>query len=166
MELFNESERELIDAAKMILSDGVRRLKTRTGLFLNNRTTRAERAAIVAERGILTDYLCATYGTLRHEVIVVSLIDPQGRLIDTVVHAEGKNTSVIVNTRLLAESIIRSGASAIVLAHNHPSGDNTPSSQDVKLTDHLKTWLKYMDVDLIDHLVLSPEGASAILGEF
>lgn len=166
MELFNEFENELIHAAQLVLADGVERLKTRKGLFLSNRTKRADRPTILAERKAVIDYLSATYGALRHEIIAVVLIDAQGRLISIQLLDEGKASSVRLNQRLLCEHIIKSGAAAIVLAHNHPSGDNTPSSQDIQLTKSLAQWLKIIDCELIDHLVLSCAGASAILGEF
>jgi DNA repair protein RadC len=62
--------------------------------------------------------------------------------------------------------IVKSGAVAVILCHNHPSGDNTPSAQDIKLTARLVEWLGVMDVDLVDHLVVSVDGVSSIRGEF
>jgi DNA repair protein RadC len=66
----------------------------------------------------------------------------------------------------MADMIIRSGAVAVILAHNHPSGDNTPSKQDEALTAELVEWLPPMECTLIDHLVVSVNGAASMLGEF
>jgi DNA repair protein RadC len=164
-ELFNEFERELLDAARVLLSDGLTRLSTREGLFPTTRNrTRADRAECTKARGALVDYLVATYGPLRHEVACVALIDAQGRLISVKEFPRGKATECEVSPLVLAEYIIQSGACAVVLVHNHPSGDNTPSEQDVKMTDAYKSWLGFMRVELIDHLVISMDGAASIIG--
>jgi len=162
--IFNNDERELIEAARMILSDGVRRLIGRENLFPTNRDKKADRAERKAARESLTDSLVAEYGSLRHEVAVAVLIDAQGRLIAIEQFPQGKATQCEVSARILAEMIIRNGASAVLLAHNHPSGDNTPSEQDVKMTEMFGGWLHVMDVTLIDHLVLCGDGASSIVG--
>jgi DNA repair protein RadC len=157
----------LIEAAKMILSDGVRRLTERQGLFRTNQTKgREARAEIISARNTLTDYLCATYGALRHEVAACCLVDAQGRLISVEDFPQGKATHCEVDPRILASMICKSGACAVILVHNHPSGDNTPSPADVRLTEALKNWLGFMGVELIDHLVISTAGASSIIGEF
>lgn len=166
-ELFNECERELIEAARMVLSDGIRRLSERQGLFPTNRSKgRAARAEVMTARNALVDYLVTTYGALRREVAVCCLIDAQGRLISVEQFPQGKATHCEVDMRILAGWIIKSGACAIVLAHNHPSGDNTPSRADERLTYALGPWLEQLDCQLIDHLVLSVEGSSSIIGEF
>lgn len=165
--IFNESERELIEAARMILSDGVTRLKGRENLFPTNRTKkRADRKEAREAREALTDKLVADYGSLRHEVAVAVLIDAQGRLITIEQFPQGKATQCEVSPRILAGWLVEHGASAVLLAHNHPSGDNTPSEQDVKMTAMLGGWLQVMDVALIDHLVLCGEGATSILGDW
>jgi DNA repair protein RadC len=167
LELFNESERELIDAARMILSDGVRRLSSREGLFPTNRAKgRTARAEVTAARNGLVDYLVATYGALRHEVAACCLIDAQGRLIGVDEFPRGKATHCEVSPRLLADFVIRSGACAVILVHNHPSGDNTPSPQDVAFTRKIAEWLPALECELVDHLVICTDGAASILGEF
>jgi DNA repair protein RadC len=166
-ELFNESERELIEAARMILSDGVTRLQSRIGLFPTNRARgRSARVEVMEARNALVDNLVATYGALRHEIAAAVLIDAQGRLISVQDFPQGKQTHCEVSPRIMADMIIKSGAVAVILLHNHPSGDNRPSRQDEILTKGFQDWLKFMDVELIDHLVISTGGASSILGEF
>jgi len=166
-ELFNDFERELIESARLILSYGVRRLSTREGLFPTNRHQgKAGRQAVTEARSALVDHLVATYGPLRHEVAVCCLIDAQGRLIAVEEFPQGKATHCEVSRRVMADMIIRSGAVAVILAHNHPSGDNTPSKQDEALTAELVEWLPPMECTLIDHLVVSVNGAASMLGEF
>lgn len=73
MSIFSESERELIDAARMVLSDGVRRLSARPSLFPTNKAnSRADRQAAIDARNALCEHLIATYGPLRYEVAVAA----------------------------------------------------------------------------------------------
>lgn len=165
--IFSNEEQELISAARMILADGVSRLMQRQALFPTSRNrSKADRAECREARTVLTDKLVADYGSLRHEIAVAVLIDAQGRLIAIEQFPQGKATSVEVSPRILASFVLKHGASAVLLAHNHPSGDNTPSQQDVGMTERFAAWLKMMDVDLIDHLVLNGEDASSIVGHW
>jgi DNA repair protein RadC len=163
MSIFNESELELIFAAKLILSDGVQRIKGRTSLLPCSRsrdvTTECREA-----RQIISDTLIASYGSLRHETAIVVLLDAQGQLIEMVELPRGKSTSVEVRYRLIAEAIIKHDAEAILLAHNHPSGECSPSKADVTLTHSLASWLKAMEVTLVDHLVITGDDYCSILG--
>ena len=163
--IFNDHEAELIVAAKLVLADGVRRLMERENLFPTNRAHKfADRKEAREAREALTDKLVADYGSLRHEVAVAVLIDAQGRLIAIEEFPQGKAAHVEVSPRIMAEFVLRHGASAALLAHNHPSGDNTPSEADIKQTEFMGAWLDAMDVSLIDHLVLCGDGASSIVG--
>lgn len=162
--IFSDFERELINAARVILSDGVERLKARQNLLPTNQHNRNGRNECREARDTLTASLIADFGMLRHEVAVAVMIDAQGRLIAIEQFPQGRATSVEIRRRILAEWIIRHGASAVLLAHNHPSGDNTPSRADERLTSELVPWLAAMECQLIDHLVLNSDGASSIMG--
>jgi DNA repair protein RadC len=163
--IFNPFERELIDAARLVLSDGVERLKGRENLFPCKRG-RAERKEAREAREVLTEKLIADYGSLRHEVAIVVLMDAQGRLITIEEMPQGKATSVEMRPEILARMILDNGAAAVLLAHNHPSGDNTPSAQDVRITEKLREWLAFMNIGLIDHLVLNGADCSSIMGDW
>lgn len=164
MSIFNEMETDLIDAARIVLRDGVQRLKGRHSLLPTNRDNKAARAELREARDALTVSLIADYGSLRHEVAIAVLIDAQGRLIEAEQFPQGKATHVEISYRILAGWIVTHGASCVLLVHNHPSGDNTPSEQDVRVTSHLAAWLKMLDCELLDHLVINGDDASSILG--
>lgn len=167
MALFNESEQELIDAARMILSDGVRRLTSRTPLLPNNRTqSRQERETLSQAREAITLHLIASYGALPYETACAVLMDPQGRLLAIEEFPRGKATSVELSPRMLATFVLKHEAACVLLAHNHPSGDASPSRQDVTFTKEVGNWLKVMEVDLIDHLVLTAGEAGSIMGKW
>ena len=69
-------------------------------------------------------------------------------------------TATLPITELLREALI-SGASALIVAHNHPSGDPTPSLQDVRVTRRLADGAQAVGIKLIDHLVVARGGWSS-----
>lgn len=162
-ELFSPFEQELISMSRAVLRDGMERLKGRVSLLSDSRSHRTTTITREA-RDAITASLCADYGALRHEVAVLVLIDAQGRYIAREEYPRGKATMVEVSARLTAEYVLKHGAAFCLLAHNHPSGDNTPSKPDVKLTEFLSGWLSCMECELLDHLVLAGDSASSIKG--
>jgi DNA repair protein RadC len=165
--IFNQFEIDLLDAAKMVLHDGLRRIGERTELFPTNRekSRKVDRERREA-RDALSQTLIADYGHLRHEVAVVALIDAQGRLIGVENFGDGHATHCEIRPRLLAEKIVRTGAVAVLLAHVHPSGLCQPSQQDIEMTKQMDGWLAAMDCYLIDHLVITVDECCSIKGEW
>ena len=164
-EIFSPYEAELIAMSRAVLRDGLTRLKGRTSLLPSSNSHKVANDTRAA-RDAITMALCADYGALRHEVAVMVLIDAQGRYIATEEFPRGEAARVQVSARLCAEFVIKHGASFCLLAHNHPSGDNTPSKPDIKLTNDMGQWLAEMQCGLIDHLVLAGDEASTILGNW
>lgn len=70
----------------------------------------------------------------------------------------GSINSCLVDSRLLFSAALKARASGIILAHNHPSGELTPSEADKKLTDNIWRGGKILDIGVFDHLIISPEG--------
>ena len=66
----------------------------------------------------------------------------------------GIQTSSLVHPREVLGPALREGASAVILVHNHPSGDPTPSREDVRLTMQLRDSARIMDIRLHDHVVI------------
>jgi DNA repair protein RadC len=165
MSIFNDEENQLILAARILMADGLARLKKREACF-PCKAGRAEREACRGARDLLANSLVAEYGALRHEMAIMSMFDAQGRLIETVELARGGATHCQMRPRLIAEHVLRTGASGILLAHNHPSGECSPSKADVDLTQAFVQWCGLMEVELIDHLVLTVNDWSSILGNW
>jgi DNA repair protein RadC len=69
----------------------------------------------------------------------------------------GSVNAATVHPREVVKEALRLNAAAVVLAHNHPSGDSTPSPQDIELTRKLKDILKVIDVRVLDHLIVGHE---------
>lgn len=69
----------------------------------------------------------------------------------------GGITATVVDVQLIAKYAIDSLAKAVVLVHNHPSGEVTPSAQDRNITQKVKEALKLFEIMVIDHLIVVPE---------
>tara|TARA_R110000772_G_scaffold64712_3_gene144634 strand:- start:177 stop:608 length:432 start_codon:yes stop_codon:yes gene_type:complete len=76
--------------------------------------------------------------------------------------SRGGITGTVVDVKLLLASAIKSGASGILLAHNHPTGNLTPSKHDKTITKKLKTACKYLDIVLLDHIIITKENFVSI----
>ena len=70
----------------------------------------------------------------------------------------GSNTATVVDIKLLMGLAIKSLSSGIIIAHNHPSGNLQPSENDIQLTKKIKDACALFDINLLDHLILSPCG--------
>ena len=79
-------------------------------------------------------------------------------VIGAKVHFIGGLSSVTVDIKVILATAIGLMASSVVFCHNHPSGNLEPSSQDKLITAKMKEALELIDVSLMDHLILSPEG--------
>lgn len=71
---------------------------------------------------------------------------------------QGGVASVVADTKLMVSMGLKALASGMILAHNHPSGRLTPSDQDIRLTNRVKEACKLMDIELLDHLILTADG--------
>lgn len=71
---------------------------------------------------------------------------------------QGGVSGVVCDPKIVLGVALKSLASGIVLAHNHPSGNLVPSTADLSLTKKIQGASKEMDIDLLDHLILSPYG--------
>jgi DNA repair protein RadC len=91
---------------------------------------------------------------LQHEVFAVIFLDAAHAIIDTQVVARGTVTSNTVYPRELVKLALEYNAAAMVVAHNHPSGKLQPSSQDHKLTRTLYLACAFMNIRLLDHLII------------
>lgn len=92
----------------------------------------------------------------------VFYIDAGGCIIHSEVAAEGTTTSTLVDVRSIIVRAVDCGACALVLAHNHPSGDLRPSITDVNLTQRLRRMAQDFDMRLVDHIIVGRGRAYAI----
>ena len=91
---------------------------------------------------------------LEQEHLRVMLLDRRNRVLETVEVYKGSVNSSQVRVGEIFKEAIRKNASCIVIIHNHPSGDPTPSPDDVAVTRAIVQAGKLLDVDVLDHLVI------------
>lgn len=144
--------------------DGV--LSFRYGLRARERGTVARALDIVgralrepggafADPDAVRQYLCLALGAEPHERFAVLYLDCQNRALAFEIHFTGTLTQTSVYPREIVMAALAHGAAAVVLCHNHPSGKTTPSRADEALTHTLKTALALVDVQVIDHIIVS-----------
>lgn len=91
---------------------------------------------------------------LEQEHLRVMLLDRRNRVLEVVEVYKGSVNSSQVRVGELFKDAVRTNASAIIVIHNHPSGDPTPSPDDVAVTRAIVQAGKLMDIDVLDHLVI------------
>ncbi len=99
-------------------------------------------------------YLMPRFGSRGMEQFGIMLLDARHRVMRTTVLSIGTLNSAIVEPRDVFREAAMGGATAIVAFHNHPSGDPTPSPDDVALTRRLAAAGSLIGIDLVDHLIL------------
>lgn len=105
----------------------------------------------------LACYLLPQYGAASVEQFGVVMLDTKHRLIRVKVVAVGSLDSAVVYPREVFREAMAASAAAVVLFHNHPSGDPTPSSDDLLLTRRMVRAGDIMGIDVIDHLILADQ---------
>jgi len=94
------------------------------------------------------------------ESFVVLYLNRANRVIGVYPVSKGGITGTVADTRLILAVALKAAACNIILVHNHPSGNLNPSRADEELTKKIKSASTYMDIQLIDHLILSPDEGS------
>lgn len=103
-------------------------------------------------------FLLPRFGALVVEHFGVVLLDARHRLLAMRVISIGSVDQSLAHPRDVYREAILSGASAVVVFHNHPSGDATPSDDDVALTARMEKAGRIVGVDLLDHVILADTG--------
>jgi DNA repair protein RadC len=108
-------------------------------------TTPEQAAAVLRERARV----------LQHEVFWALMLDTKNRLIGEPKRiSEGTLNSSLVHPRELFKRALQHSCAAIILAHNHPSGDPTPSAEDIKVTKQLISAGEVMGIKVLDHIIV------------
>jgi DNA repair protein RadC len=94
------------------------------------------------------------FGGRASEQFGAVLLDTKYRVIRTALVATGTLNTTIVEPRDVYREAAMGGAFAVIVFHNHPSGDPAPSPDDVELTKRLKAAGELMGIDLVDHVIL------------
>ena len=91
---------------------------------------------------------------LPHEEFWLMLLNRANKVIDTKLVGRGGVSSTVVDSKVIFSFALESLASAIILAHNHPSGNLKPSNSDIRLTKKIVDAGKIMEVPVLDHIIV------------
>jgi DNA repair protein RadC len=115
-----------------------------------------ERPRLSSPRQLAT-YLLPQFGAQPVEQFGIVMLDTKHRLIRVKVVSVGSLDTTVVHPREVFREAASASAAAIVLFHNHPSGDPTPSADDLVLTTRMVNAGDIMGIDVIDHLILADQ---------
>lgn len=92
------------------------------------------------------------------EMLLVLLCDARKKLIHREIISKGTLSQVLLHPREVFHTAIRHRAHSVIIAHNHPSGDATPSTCDIEMTHILASVGRMVGIELLDHLIVGREG--------
>lgn len=92
------------------------------------------------------------------EEFSVLLLDRSNRVLGLSKMFKGGTNATVVDLKLVFATAIKGRADSIILSHNHPSGNLKPSTRDVELTKQFKAAGDLLEIKVLDHLILSPDG--------
>lgn len=101
------------------------------------------------------DFIHTKYFGVNHECLSLLCLDRLGKVLSFKMLMHGSIDSVGINLRSILERVFKCGATAVVVAHNHPGGVALPSAQDVEQTRKLAQQLKTLSVNLVDHIIVT-----------
>jgi len=107
------------------------------------------------------DYISRVYDESTiglYEEFMVLLLNRANRVMGCLKLSKGGLTGTVVDLRILFGTALKAMASSMIIAHNHPSNNLTPSKEDKELTLNIKEAGQFLDINLIDHLILGTDG--------
>ncbi len=102
---------------------------------------------------------------IAHERFIVLLLNGRHRVVGQHVVSQGTLTASLVHPREVFRPALREAAAALILVHNHPSGDPTPSSEDREVTSRLAKAGEILGVRVLDHVIVAESGYCSLRDE-
>jgi len=124
--------------------------------------TRVEGQPVLSSWDALCDYLHAAMAHSRTEQVRVLFLNAKNMLIANEAMWDGSVDEASVHVREVIARAIALGATAIIIVHNHPSGDPSPSQQDIRLTRDLVEAGRHMKVTVHDHVIVGATGRTSM----
>jgi DNA repair protein RadC len=118
---------------------------------------------LLMSQAAMREFLQSTIGHLDHEVFACFFLDQFGYLIEFKVLFRGSTDQTLIYPRQLIKEALQRNSSAIILAHNHPNGIAHPSQADLCLTKELKNILKFIEINILDHIIVTQDAYYSFL---
>lgn len=117
-----------------------------------------KRKEVITQSADIANYLRATLEFRKQEVFAVVFLNRANKISHLEVISEGGLTATIADPRIILKKALEHSATALILCHNHPSGNTRPSKADTLITQKIKEAAALMDIQLMDHVIVSNEG--------
>ena len=114
--------------------------------------------SVVSSSSDIARYLQTKLKDYRHEVFAVIFLNRANKVNHFEIVSEGGITGTIADPRVILRKALEADAVSIILCHNHPSGSLKPSRDDEKLTAKIKEAAKFLDIAVLDHIIVSEDG--------
>lgn len=96
------------------------------------------------------------------EIVKALYLNTQNEVIGNYIVSKGTVKSTLLSAADVIRPALLCGASGIIIGHNHPSGETSPSSEDIKMTEKLKEACNLMDIKLLDHLIIGDDNFTSM----
>lgn len=111
--------------------------------------------AALQDKAQLAAYAASLFIGEANELVYLICLDARNNVLRALKISEGALDSVGLEPRLVTEAALRCRAKSVVLAHNHPGGSLKPSASDIELTNQLALLLGWLDIKLLDHILVA-----------
>jgi DNA repair protein RadC len=124
--------------------------RRQAGSFLERTTVTSSREMANYFQSLLQDH--------NREVFIVVFLNQANKIIEYRVISEGGITGTVADPRIILRTALEKNAVSMILCHNHPSGSLKPSKADEELTKKIKEAAKFLDIKVLDHVIVSDTG--------
>ena len=104
------------------------------------------------------DCLYSTMEDLNHEVFKILVLNRNNRMTKIIEISKGGVSGTVVDPKIIFKQALDANASSIILTHNHPSGNLSPSQADIKVTNKIISAGEMLEIKVLDHIIISESG--------
>ncbi|MCK9402950.1 MAG: DNA repair protein RadC [Chitinophagaceae bacterium] len=122
------------------------------------RAASGRKRELVTKSSDIAEYLRATLEYRKQEVFAVVYLNRANKITQFEIISEGGMTGTVADPRIILKKALENDATSIVLCHNHPSGNLKPSKADELITQKIKQAAAFLDILVMDHIIVSNEG--------
>ena len=119
----------------------------------------------IKSKNILLSYLRGEIGHSPREEFKILFLDISNKLIASETLFSGTIDKSAIYPREIVERVIKNRAKSVIFAHNHPSGNISPSKKDIELTQYMYDSLKLLEIRLLDHIIVTKNSYFSFLEE-
>jgi DNA repair protein RadC len=160
--VLDAGQKELEEVANIgpISSTLIRLVKETCGIYLAEKMKNKD---VLSSPQAVLDFARVKLAGLPHEAFMIIFLNTKNKVLDYKVLQEGTVDRAVIYPRRMIEEALARHAAAIILIHNHPSGDAGPSPEDKQLTRSLVEAARTIDLRVLDHIIVGKEGYCSFL---